>query len=48
METLQGRMDKSKLKLWLACQRMGILGDCLVKTGMLSHIKVGRGKYGVG
>ena len=44
LETLQGRRDKSKLKVWLACQRIGILGECLVRTGMQSHVEVGRGK----
>ena len=49
LETLQGGRDKFKLKLWYKLASMsGILGECLVRTGMLSHIEVGRGKYGVG
>ena len=52
LETLQGRRDKSKLRVWYKLasmsERIGILGECLVWTGMLSHVEVGRGKYGVG
>ena len=48
LETLQGRRDKSKLKVWYKLARIGILGERLVRTGMLSHVEVGRGKYGVG
>ena len=39
------------MKLWYklaSMSRIGILGECLVRTGMLSHVEVGRGKYGVG
>ena len=48
LETLQGHTDKAKLKLWLPCQRIGIIGSCLLRSGMSSHVEVGRGKFGVG
>ena len=46
LDTLQGHRDKAKVVV--PCQRIGILGGCLVRTGMLSHVEVGRGKFGVG
>ena len=51
LETLQGRRDKSKLKVWYKLASMSqdrYPRRVLVRTGMLSHVEVGRGKYGVG
>ena len=44
LDTLQGRRDKAKLKLWYKLS----VDRCLVRTGMLSHVEVGRAKFGVG
>ena len=47
LDSLQGRRDKAKLKWWYKGRSIGIEGNLLYRSGMSSHVEVGKGSIGV-